>query len=305
MQLMDQYTMESIGLPGVVLMENAGAAVVNEVMKDFPNRATKVIVLAGGGNNGGDGFVIARRLSDFGYDVKLVLAVAEQKLKGDAKLHYEVYKNRHLPMMTVVNDSLKHAHVIVDALLGTGVQGEVREPFYSLIQAVNDTAAFVYAVDIPSGVNADTGEVANVAIRANKTITCALPKKGFYLQQGPGFIGEVVCADISVPVSLVQTLGLQVPQLITHELGKSAVPKRLVHGHKGTFGHLLVIGGCKSYVGSHYLYSKSGIPFRCWTCDTSHSRDNLSARSHAMPRKSAIAIARRGGSNQSTIFFNE
>ena len=259
MQLMDQYTMENIGLPGAVLMENAGAAVVNEVVKDFPNRSTKIIVLSGGGNNGGDGFVIARRLSDFGYDVKLVLAVAEQKLKGDAKMHYEVYKQRQLPMMPAINNSLKHAHVIVDALLGTGVQGEVREPFYSLIQAVNDTTAFVYAVDIPSGVNADTGEVANISIHANKTITFALPKKGFYLQQGPGFIGEVVCADISVPLSLVQILGLDLPQLITHELGKSTVPKRPAHGHKGTFGHVLVIGGCKSYVGATIYTAKAAF----------------------------------------------
>ena len=259
MQLMDQYTMEKLGLPGIVLMENAGAAVVSEVIKNFPNRNTHIIVLAGGGNNGGDGFVIARRLIDFGYDVMLVLAVAEQHLKGDAKVHYDVYKNRQLPMVKAENVDLKKAQVIIDALLGTGVQGEVREPFYSLIQAVNETAAFVYAVDVPSGVNANTGEVANVAIRAHKTITFALPKKGFYLQQGPEMIGEVVCADISVPASLVQTLELDLPTCITHELGKSAVPKRIAHGHKGTFGHVLVIGGCKSYVGAAMYTAKAAF----------------------------------------------
>jgi len=259
MQLMDQYTMEKLGLPGIVLMENAGAAVVNEVLKDFPDRTTNILVLAGGGNNGGDGFVIARRLIDFGYDVTLMLAVAEQSLKGDAKLHYEVYKNRQLPIVKAENVDMKNAHVIVDALLGTGVQGEVREPFYSLIKAVNETPVFVYAVDVPSGVNANTGEVANVAIRANKTITFVVPKKGFYLQQGPQFVGDVVCADISVPVSLVQTLKLDLPQCITHELGKSAVRKRIAHGHKGTFGHVLVIGGCKSYVGAAMYTAKAAF----------------------------------------------
>ena len=259
MQLLDQYTMEKFGLPGIVLMENAGAAVVNEVLKDFPDRMTNIIVLAGGGNNGGDGFVIARRLSDFGYNVKLILAVAEQSLKGDAKLHYEVYKKRQLPMMRAENVDMKQAHVIIDALLGTGVQGEVREPFYSLIRAVNEATAFVYAVDVPSGVNANTGEVANIAIRANKTITFVLPKKGFYLQQGPGYIGDVVCADISVPASLVHTLELDLPKCITHELGKRALPKRIAHGHKGTFGHVLVMGGCKSYVGAPMYTAKAAF----------------------------------------------
>lgn len=259
MQLLDQYTMENLGLPGIVLMENAGAAVVNEVLKDFPDRMTNIIVLAGGGNNGGDGFVIARRLSDFGYDVKLILAVAEQSLKGDAKLHYEVYKKRQLPMVKAENVDMKKAHVIIDALLGTGVQGEVREPFYSLIKEVNETTAFVYAVDVPSGVNANTGEVANIAIRANKTITFVLPKKGFYLLQGPVYIGDVICADISVPASLVQTLELDLPKCITYELGKSALPKRIAHGHKGTFGHVLVMGGCKSYVGAPMYTAKAAF----------------------------------------------
>jgi len=259
MQLMDHFTMEQLSLPGIVLMENAGSAVVNEVLNDFPNKHTNIIVLAGGGNNGGDGFVIARRLIDFGYDVLLLLAVDEESLKGDAKLHYDAYKKRQLPIAKAEDYDMNNAQVIVDALLGTGVQGAVREPFYSLINAVNKSAAFVYAVDVPSGVNADTGEVANVAIRANKTITFVLPKKGFYLQQGPQFIGEIVCADISVPLSLVQTLKLDLPTCITHELGKGAVPKRLAHGHKGTFGHVLVIGGCKNYVGATMYTAKAAF----------------------------------------------
>ena len=259
MQLMDQYTIEQLGLPGIVLMENAGMSVVNEVLKDFPQKTTNIIVLAGGGNNGGDGFVIARRLIDFGYDVRLLLAVDEQSLKGDAKLHYDAYKKRQLPMGNVENYDMKKAQVIIDALLGTGVQGAVREPFYSLINAVNESAAFVYAVDIPSGVNANTGEVANVAIRANKTITFVLPKKGFYLQQGPRYIGDVICADISVPVSLVQTLQLDLPICITHELGKGALPTRLTDGHKGTFGHVLIIGGCINYVGATMYTAKAAF----------------------------------------------
>ena len=109
MQLMDHFTMEQLSLPGIVLMENAGSAVVNEVLNDFPNKRTNILVLAGGGNNGGDGFVIARRLIDFGYDVLLLLAVDEESLKGDAKLHYDAYKKRQLPIANAESYDLKKA----------------------------------------------------------------------------------------------------------------------------------------------------------------------------------------------------
>lgn len=259
MQLLDRFTMENLGLPGIVLMENAGMAVVNEVIKDFPDQKTNILVLAGGGNNGGDGFVIARRLIDFGYDVTLALAVEEQSLKGDAKIHFDVYKNRSLPLVQAKDNHIKNATVIIDALLGTGMQGEVREPFASIIYEVNKANAFVYAVDVPSGVNANTGEVVNVAVHSNKTITFALPKKGFYLQQGPQYIGEVIVADISVPPVLISKLGLNLPKLITEEIGIEAVPKRKKHGHKGTFGHVLVIGGCKNYVGAPVYTAKASF----------------------------------------------
>jgi ADP-dependent NAD(P)H-hydrate dehydratase / NAD(P)H-hydrate epimerase len=259
MKLLDQYTMEKIGLPGVILMENAGEAVVKEIMKDFPDKKTKIIVLAGSGNNGGDGFVIARRLIDFGYEVILMCCVEEGVLQGDAKVHYDVYKNRMLPMVKCERACLQSADVIVDALLGTGLKGAVREPFYSLIQEVNAADKFVYAVDIPSGVNADTGLVMNAAMRADKTITFALPKKGFYLQQGPQYTGEVICADISVPTSLVEKLSLDLPKLIDSDMGVKALPKRPAHGHKGTFGHVLVIGGCKQYVGAPMYTAKAAF----------------------------------------------
>lgn len=179
MQLLDQHTMREIGLPGVVLMENAGAAVIKEVMKDFPDKKTKIAVLAGSGNNGGDGFVIARRLYDFGYDVMLICCVEEEAIKGDARVHYNVYKNRRLPTEEVKDVQLENAEVIIDALLGTGLTGEVREPFYSLIKKINSANKYVYAVDIPSGVNSNNGEVLNTAVKADKTVTFVLPKKGF------------------------------------------------------------------------------------------------------------------------------
>lgn len=126
MQLMDQYTMETLGLPGVVLMENAGAKVVEEILLGSPCENPSVVVLAGGGNNGGDGFVIARRLADLGVKHQLCLLVPPSVLKGDALCHYNVYTNRGLPVLhlweeklEVLRDRLTEVDIIVDAMLGT------------------------------------------------------------------------------------------------------------------------------------------------------------------------------------------
>ncbi|KGR91761.1 hypothetical protein CD30_04070 [Ureibacillus massiliensis 4400831 = CIP 108448 = CCUG 49529] len=264
MQLLDQYTIETLGLPGIVLMENAGFSVVQEIINRYPDRSTKIIVFAGSGNNGGDGFVIARRLIDFGYSVKLFLSVPDSKLKGDAKVHYDVYKMRKLPIhyyekQMELQNLITQYDIIVDALLGTGSRGEVRKPIKDVIQAINDSGKPVYAVDIPSGLNANTGEVANIAVKATYTITFAMPKVGFFVGQGPQFIGEWKVVDISVPPSAVEKLQLKLPYLLDDQKAKQSLPKRIQHGHKGTFGHCLVIGGSKYYVGAPIYSSKAAF----------------------------------------------
>ncbi|HEY2422383.1 MAG TPA: NAD(P)H-hydrate dehydratase [Neobacillus sp.] len=274
MQKMDQYTMENIGLPGVVLMENAGAKVVDEIIASFHCEHPRVIVLAGGGNNGGDGFVIARRLLDVGVDTLLCLLVSPDRIKGDAKTHFDVYTNRNLPIfflhentIEALRHELNQKDIIIDAMLGTGVNGTVKKPFTDVISLVNEYEGekMVISVDIPSGVNSDNGIVNGVAIKATKTITFVFPKKGFFLNDGPIYVGNWKAVDISVPTSIVADLGLTLPLLITEKLVKSSVPVRPKNGHKGTFGHVLVIGGSRHYVGAPIftvkaaLYSGAGL----------------------------------------------
>ena len=144
MQKMDQYTIEKIGLPGVVLMENAGAKVVEEILASSPVENPRVIVLTGGGNNGGDGFVIARRLVDLGVDTLVCSLIKPDRIKGDAKIHYDVYINRGLPVFYLYENTVEalqyemnRADIIIDAMLGTGVNGPIREPFTRVISMVN------------------------------------------------------------------------------------------------------------------------------------------------------------------------
>lgn len=247
-------------------MENAGASVVAEILHSYPKNEAKVFVICGSGNNGGDGFVIARRLIDYGYEVNLCLAVDEEKLKDDAKVHFDVYKNRKLPYFLFAEKGMEHfssilekSTLVVDALLGTGVKGEVRSPYYEIIKQINNSNKEIIAVDIPSGVNANTGEVANIAIKATKTITFAMPKIGFFLGQGPQYIGEWKVKDISVPELAVEHLQLQLPKLLDLKTAKNCLPKRPKHGHKGTFGHCLIVGGCYSYVGAPQYTAKSAF----------------------------------------------
>ena len=267
MQQMDQYTMEKLGLPGVVLMENAGAKVVEEIFACAPCKYPKVAVLAGGGNNGGDGFVIARRLFDVGLEPSLCLLVNPERLKGDAKVHFDVYVNRGFPVfyffentIEVFRNELDQADVIVDAILGTGVNGPVRAPVDQVISMVNEyNRKIVISVDIPSGVSSDTGKAEGPAIKADKTITFVFPKKGFFLQDGPRYVGDWKAVDISVPPVIADELGLDLPWVITEELVKAAVPVRSPHGHKGTFGHVLVVGGSRHFVGAPIFTAKAAL----------------------------------------------
>lgn len=265
MRRMDQYTMEKLGLPGAVLMENAGARVAEAVLKKAPRR---VVVLSGGGNNGGDGFVIARRLIDAGVETLLCLLAEPVRIRGDAKVHLDVYLNRALPVCHVweedvdrLRDELAHADVIVDAMLGTGTRGGLREPYAEAIRLVNACrgSAVIIAVDIPSGLGSDDGRVETVAVKADETVTFVCPKKGFFLGRGPDHVGGWTAVDISVPPAIADELGLQLPQVITKPLAAAALPKRPAHGHKGTFGHAVVIGGSRPYVGAPIFTAKAAL----------------------------------------------
>ncbi len=268
MQQMDQYTITKIGLPGVVLMENAGAKIVQEITHQLSSENPKIVVIAGSGNNGGDGFVIARRLYDEGYDCLLCLASDPKRIKGDAKLHFDVYLNRELPIQYIHENSkkdlpeiLERANIIVDAILGTGVSGPVRQPYAEIISMINTVAQEkkVVSVDVPSGLNSDSGKAEGPAINADQTITFVYPKKGFFLQDGPIHVGSWKAVDISVPPSTVKDIELSMPSVITKALVQSVIPKRPINGHKGTFGHVLVVGGSRQYVGAPLFTAKSAL----------------------------------------------
>ncbi len=214
MRELDRKAIEEYKIPGIILMENAGRNVAEEVVKMVHNlQAVKIAILCGKGNNGGDGYVVARHLHNLGIpvDVFLLAKITDILQDGDAATNLHILLNMKIPLKEVVdirciNILLKDLNgytLIADALFGTGLSGEVREPFKTLIRGVNKLNRPVISVDIPSGLDCNNGSILGAAIKATKTVTFAAGKKGFYLGDGPNYTGEVIVTDISIPRELI------------------------------------------------------------------------------------------------------
>lgn len=210
----DRKAIEEYEIPGIILMENAGRNVVEEILKmlSWPKKA-KVVIFCGKGNNGGDGFVIARHLYNKGVNVSVYLLtrISNVLADGDASTNLKILLNMNLKVnellegdMKEIRKELQDCNIIVDAIFGTGLSGEVREPARSLIMEINETNIPVVSVDIPSGLDCDEGVVLGAAVKATKTVTFVAAKAGFFKECGREYTGELIVSDISVPKELIE-----------------------------------------------------------------------------------------------------
>jgi ADP-dependent NAD(P)H-hydrate dehydratase / NAD(P)H-hydrate epimerase len=211
MQALDRWAIRTIGIPSLCLMENAGRLVAEEVKKFLRrsrsrSRGREVLVIAGTGNNGGDGFVAARHLLNAGVRVKILLAGSPGRMTPDAALNFKVARKLKIPIKTgrVVSTSallreFAKSDVIIDALFGTGLARAVDGEYRALIEAMNASRKPIIAIDIPSGLDGTTGRVWGAAVKARKTVTLAHSKRGFFINEGPRCTGRVVCVDIGIP----------------------------------------------------------------------------------------------------------
>jgi NAD(P)H-hydrate epimerase len=202
----DRIAMEELGIPGLVLMENAGRGIAEVALARLKSRLGPVAVVCGPGNNGGDGFAAARHLANAGADVRIHLAVpAEACPEGsDAGVNLLIVRAMGLPLREDLD--LAGAGLILDGLFGTGLTRPVREPYLAAVRAINvagEAGAEVLAIDLPSGLDANTGGVLGVAVRADCTATMVAPKAGFFRAEGPRLVGEIRVIDIGVPPALV------------------------------------------------------------------------------------------------------
>ena len=267
MALLDKGTIEEFGVPGMVLMEHAALRVV-ELLSRYYGKLThkRAMILAGKGNNGGDGLAIARLLINGDVNVTVFLLCSPEELKGDALTNYRILQNwgakiHHLSNekdLQRVDIALMCTDFIVDAIYGTGFKGSITGMTAELIKIVNDSGLPVFAVDIPSGLDANTGKVAGPCIQAQATVTFGMPKLGLLLEPGSKYVGELWLGDISLPNKLIQSSRLKV-SLITAEDVVAKLPQRPRSAHKGTFGHVIAVGGSEGMTGAIYLAATAAI----------------------------------------------
>ena len=267
MRDIDKSTIEWFGLPGVALMENAGRAVAEKAISLLGEPRGKIVfIVCGGGNNGGDGYVAARWLHNCGARVKLFLAVDRAMIQGDALIHLETALRMGVECFDITEPrSMEKARIaaafadlVIDALLGTGFHGELSEPYRDSIELINSAGRIVLSVDIPSGVEADTGMVREKAVRAFCTVTFGLPKLGLWLYPGADFAGRIEVAPIGIPAELLTAATIR-QTLLTQEYAASLLPRRLPDSHKGSFGHVLVIGGSRGMSGAVFLAAQGAL----------------------------------------------
>jgi NAD(P)H-hydrate epimerase len=261
MKKLDQSAIKDYGIPGIVLMENAGLQVVKVVEKVLGDLSGKEIaIFVGKGNNGGDGLVVARHLLNRGASVKVLILADYEEIKGDARVNLEIWRKMGQKVhsltrgdgLNVIRLILMNVDLVIDAVYGTGFRGTVGEKIGSVIEVLNKSGKSIIAVDVPSGLEADTGMVNGPCIRASHTVTFGLPKVGLIIGAGPEYAGELHVADISIPAAVIEKSGLK-RYLLTAGMVRDWLPLRRPAVHKGDFGRVLVVAGSRGMTGAACL----------------------------------------------------
>jgi hydroxyethylthiazole kinase-like uncharacterized protein yjeF len=263
MRRLDHKTIHECGIPGVVLMENAGrgaSVLVRKHMGDLYGR--HVGVICGRGNNGGDGFVMGRIFYGWGASVRFFLLGRMDQVQGDALINLKAALNMGLEVVEIADEShldrlaLHEFDILVDAILGTGLNSEVRGMYRDVIDRVNHSGLPVAAVDIPSGLSADTGRILGMAVRADLTVTFGLPKIGLLMPPGEQLAGRLEVVDIGIPPHVLAEADPR-KELLLEDTLKGILQPRVLDGHKGLYGHVLVVAGSPGKTGAASLTSLS------------------------------------------------
>jgi ADP-dependent NAD(P)H-hydrate dehydratase / NAD(P)H-hydrate epimerase len=259
MKNLDQQTIQEFGLPGLVLMENAARGAVQVIVSQYP-QARSIAVFCGKGNNGGDGMAVARYCHSLGLKVTIYLTGPKTGLKGDAAVQGLLADTLQVPLvelneetdLSALKQEISPSDLLIDALLGTGIEKEVQGLFRNLIELINELPIPVVAVDIPSGLSSDSGRPLGLCIQADLTVTFGLPKIGQILFPGCGFVGRLFVVDIGLPPTFWPAPEDRA-ELLEAGLLAPWLQKRDPEGHKGSYGHGLVLAGSKGKTGAAAL----------------------------------------------------
>lgn len=264
----DRRTIDEIGIPSVVLMENAGRQAVAAMEAAFEDLlSSHVGVLCGHGNNGGDGFVIARTLIQRGVETSVFLLGSVADVRGDARTNLEVLGRIGLTVVEITSaqewelhfSEISECEVLVDAILGTGFQGQLSGLLETVVADVNGLGVPVVAIDLPTGISADTHEVEGEAIEASMTVTLAAPKIPLVLPPADTYCGDLVIADIGIPLPILDEVEGPYIEILTRERMREIVPARAADSHKGDFGRVLIVAGSFGKTGAAHLAATGAL----------------------------------------------
>jgi ADP-dependent NAD(P)H-hydrate dehydratase / NAD(P)H-hydrate epimerase len=267
MQSLDSKAINDFGIPGIILMENAGRGTFRAIQEKFGCfKNKKISILVGPGNNGGDGLVIARHFFQTGAKPVIILLVPPEKLKGDAAINFTIAEALKIPLITIKTNKdlklaqamLKQSHALIDALFGTGLGRAPKGFFSDIIASINEFCGPVIAVDIPSGINGDTGIPFPAHVQADLTTTYGLAKPGLFLYPGSEKCGKLEIIEIGIPTAAIRDSKIKL-NLIDNTLANSWLPQRPESSHKGIFGHVLIIAGSTGKSGAAILTARAAL----------------------------------------------
>jgi NAD(P)H-hydrate epimerase len=253
----DQAAINDAGISGYALMTRAAEAALNEALARFPD-AKRWQVICGSGNNGGDGYVLARLAAGRGIGVSVLTMSAPESLKGDAATALQDFAAEGGAAASYEGALDSEAELLVDAILGSGLERDLEGPYAEVVDAINAHGAPVLALDVPSGLNADTGAVMGVAVRADLTVTFVGLKRGLFLQDGPACIGDLRFAGLDIPAECRATQEA-ILQIISDDAIRSLLAPRKKDAHKGDFGHVLIVGGGPGMSGAVRLCGEAAL----------------------------------------------
>jgi hydroxyethylthiazole kinase-like uncharacterized protein yjeF len=267
MQTMDHKTITELGIPGRVLMENAGRGATHCFLKRiYTSGPGRVGVIAGRGNNGGDGFVMARYLAERRIDVEVFLLTTQDRVQGDAAANLRLLPALNVPVTEIPDarafascqQRMRHIRYWIDGIFGTGLNADVRGYYKEVIEFINALNRPVFAVDIPSGLHADTGQPCGVCIQATATATFGHAKIGHLAHPGAGLCGPVDVIDIGIPAIIAETAAAR-QSMITGRMVRDLLPPRPADAHKGHTGHVLVVAASTGKTGAAAMTSLAAL----------------------------------------------
>lgn len=263
MRSIDNYCIDTLKIPGVVLMENAALKVIENINLD---KYKSFVVVCGKGNNGGDGFAVARHLLIMGKTVEVFLVGTEDGLSADCKINHDILKNMGVVINRLSNvedanefrESLNRCEVTLDAIFGTGLSKNVEGEYDMIISLMNENSSYIISIDVPSGFDSDSGRILGNCIRANKTISFQLYKRGFLNYGTDKFTGEVIVEDIGIPQFVVNKFH-ENEFIMDREMVKEHLVTRNKYAHKGDYGRVLVVAGSKGFTGAAYIATQGAV----------------------------------------------